>query len=241
MMIELPEVVPAATVVSLNPIRKAIAERMVLSKTTIPHAYVMMDIDMSAALSFRSEFNAGMHGNVDGARISVNDLVLKAAALALRQSPALNATFEEGAVVMHPDVNIGVVVAIDGDEGILVPVIPHTDTLPLLEMSAQLRAKAEVARKKRLRARDSMGGTFTISNVGMFGVSYLIAVVQPPQVGILGIGAVTKVPAVENDGIVVKSMMGVALSFDHRAVDGAVAAKFVAALAEILQKPSLLM
>ena len=224
-----------ATVVALNPIRKAIAERMVLSKTTIPHAYVMMDIDMTAALAFRGEFNAGGHGNADGARISVNDLVLKAAALALRQVPALNATFEEGAVHLHADINVGVVVAIDGDEGILVPVIPHTDQLPLLEMSAQLRAKAEVARKKRLRARDSMGGTFTISNVGMFGASYLIAVVQPPQVGILGIGAVTKVPAVENDAIVVKSMMGVALSFDHRAVDGAVAAKFIAALSEMLQ------
>lgn len=235
------EVATEATVVPLNPIRKAIAERMVQSKTTIPHAYVMMDIDMTAALSFRGEFNVGGHGNVGGARISVNDLVMKAAALALRQVPALNATFEEGAVVMHTAVNIGVVVAIDGDEGILVPVIPNTDTLPILEMSAQLKAKAEVARKKRLRARDSMGGTFTISNVGMFGVSYLIAVVQPPQVGILGIGAVTKVPAVENDAIVVKSMMGVALSFDHRAVDGAVAAKFVAALAEILQQPGLLL
>ena len=236
-MNDLPQAAPEATMLPLNPIRKAIAERMVLSKTTIPHAYVMMDIDMTAALRFRGEFNAGEHGNSDGARISVNDLVLKAVALTLRQAPALNATFEEGAVLLQPNINVGVVVAIDGDEGILVPVIPHTDQLPLLEMSAQLRAKAEVARKKRLRARDSMGGTFTISNVGMFGASYLIAVVQPPQVGILGIGAVTKVPAVENDAIVIKSMMGVALSFDHRAVDGAVAAKFTAALAEMLQHP----
>lgn len=230
-----------ATVVALNPIRKAIAERMVLSKTTIPHAYVMMDIDMTAALAFRSEFNAGGHGNADAARISVNDLVMKAAALALRQVPAVNATFEDGAVHLHAEINIGVVVAIDGDEGILVPVVPRTDLLPLLEMSAQLRTKAEVARKKRLRARDSMGGTFTISNVGMFGASYLIAVVQPPQVGILGIGAVTKVPAVDNDVIVIKSIMGVALSFDHRAVDGAVAAKYTAALAEILQHPAQLL
>jgi len=217
----------------LTPIRKAIADRMVLSKTTIPHAYVMMDIDMTAALRFREAFNAGQ----SEVRISVNDLVTKAAALALRQVPALNATYDDGAVTIHPAVNVGIVVAIEGDEGILVPVLPNTDTLPLPALSQETRAKAELARKKRLRARDSMGGTFTLSNVGMFGATYLIAVVQPPQVGILGVGAVTKVPAVDGDQIVIKSVMGVALSFDHRAVDGAVAAKFVAALNAILQQP----
>lgn len=227
----------AAQIVPLNPIRKAIADRMVLSKTTIPHAYVMMDIDMTAAVAFRQAFNDGGFGNVDGVRISVNDLVMKAAALALRQIPALNATFEDGAVVLQPAVNVGVVVAIEGDEGILVPVVPDTDQLTLVEMSQQMRGKAELARKKRLRARDSMGGTFTISNIGMFGATYLVAVVQPPQVGILGVGAVTRIPAVEGDAIVVKSVMGVALSFDHRAVDGAVAAKFTAALSAILQEP----
>ena len=240
-MSEVQDTTPEVVIVPLNPIRKAIAERMVLSKTTIPHAYVVMDVEMTAAQQFRAEFNAGGHGNSDGARISVNDLVLKAAALALRQAPALNATFADNAVTLHPEVNIGVVVAIEGDEGILVPVIPHTDQVGLVEMSQQVRAKAEQARKKRLRARDSMGGTFTISNVGMFGVNYLIAVVQPPQVGILGVGALIKVPAVVGDAIVIKSMMGVALSFDHRAVDGAVAAKYLAAFSAILQQPEQLL
>jgi len=220
-------------VIPLTPIRKAIAERMVLSKTTIPHAYVMMDIDMTAALNFREEFNAGQ----SEARISVNDLVTKAVALALRQAPALNATYADGAVTLHAEINVGIVVAIEGDEGILVPVLPNTDAMSLTALSLETRAKAELARKKRLRARDSMGGTFTLSNVGMFGATYLIAVIQPPQVGILGVGAVTKVPAVDGDRIVIKSVMGVALSFDHRAVDGAVAAKFVAALNAILQEP----
>lgn len=228
---------PAATVVPLTPIRKAIADRMVQSKTTIPHAYVMMDVDMQAALSFREAFNAGGHGNTDGARISVNDLVVKAAALALRQVPAVNALFEDGAVVLQPQINVGVVVAIENDEGILVPVIPNTDQLSLTALGQDIRAKAEFARKKRLRARDSMGGTFTISNVGMFGATYLVAVIQPPQVGILGVGAVTRVPAVIGDAVVVKSVMGVALSFDHRAVDGAVAAKFLAAFSAVLQEP----
>ncbi|HEX2949332.1 MAG TPA: dihydrolipoamide acetyltransferase family protein, partial [Armatimonadota bacterium] len=232
---------PEKTVIPLTPIRKAIADRMVLSKTTIPHAYVTMDIDMTAALKFRAEFNAGGHGNSEGVRISVNDLVMKAAALALRDVPAVNATFEDGAVVLQPSVNVGVVVAIDGDEGILVPVIPDTDKISIIEMSQQVRAKAEVARKKRLRARDSMGGTFTISNVGMFGATYLIAVVQPPQVGILGVGAITKVPAVDGEQIVIKSVMGVTLSFDHRAVDGAVAAKFTAAMSALLQTPEKLL
>lgn len=234
-MTEQQTVAAEATIIPLTPIRKAIADRMVLSKTTIPHAYVMMDIEMTAALKFREEFNAS---NADGIRISVNDLVVKAVALALRQVPALNATFEDGAVKMHPDVNVGIVVAIDGDEGILVPVLPKTDIMPLTTISLETRAKAELARKKRLRARDSMGGTFTISNIGMFGATYLIAVVQPPQVGILGVGAVTKVPAVDGDQLIIKSVMGVALSFDHRAVDGAVAAKFVAALNAILQNPA---
>ena len=224
---------PAATVVPLNPIRKAIADRMVLSKTTIPHAYVVMDIDMTAALRFREACNA----DPAAVRISVNDLVVKAAALALRAVPALNATFEDGAVYQQPEINIGVVVAIEGDQGILVPVVPRTDQLALPAMSQELRARAELARKKRLRARDSMGGTFTISNVGMFGATYLVAVVQPPQVGILGVGAVTKTAAVEDDHVIVKPLMGVALSFDHRAVDGAVAAKFLAALSAILQEP----
>jgi pyruvate dehydrogenase E2 component (dihydrolipoamide acetyltransferase) len=228
-------------VVPLSPIRKAIAERMVLSKTTAPHAYVIKDVDMTAALSFREAFNASGHGNADGARISVNDLVVKAAAAALRAVPAVNATFADNAVTLHDDINVGVVVAIDGDEGILVPVIRNTDAKALLEMSAELKTKAEAARRKRLRASDSMGGTFTISNVGMFGATYLVAVVQPPQVGILGVGAVTKVPAVDGDAIVVKPVMGVALSFDHRAVDGAVAAKYLAAFSDALQQPEALL
>jgi pyruvate dehydrogenase E2 component (dihydrolipoamide acetyltransferase) len=213
---------------------------MVLSKTTAPHAYVYMDVPMGKALAFREAFNAGGYGNEAGARISVNDLVVKASALALRRVPAMNATFEDGAVVMQPDVNVGVVVAIEGDDGILVPVIPKTDEQPIGAMSQDFRAKAELARKKRLRARDSMGGTFTISNVGMFGVTYLVAVIQPPQVGIMGVGAVTKVPVVEGDQIVIAPVMGVTVSFDHRAVDGAVAAKFLAAVAAVLATPEAL-
>jgi len=230
-----------ATIIPLTPIRKAIANLMVQSKTTIPHAYVVMDVDMTAALAFRSAFNAGDHGNSEGARISVNDLVLRATALALRQVPAMNASFADDAVTLQPDVNVGVVVAIDGDQGILVPVISNTDKLSLIEMSQTVRTKAEQARIKRLRARDSMNGTFTISNVGMFGATYLIACVQPPQVGILGVGAVTKVPAVDGDQIVIKSIMGLAVSFDHRAVDGAVAAKFLAAMNAVLQTPDQLL
>jgi pyruvate dehydrogenase E2 component (dihydrolipoamide acetyltransferase) len=225
------------TVVTLGPIRKVIAERMTLSKTTIPHAYVMMDIDMTAALWFRAEFNAGGHGNTDGIKISVNDLVLKATAMALAHIPAVNSTFEDGAVIIHHNVNVGVVVAIDNDEGILVPVFKNADLSPLVELGKNVREKADLARRKKIRARDSMDGTFTISNVGMFGANYLIAVVQPPQTGILGIGAVKKVPAVIDEQVVIRSMMGVALSFDHRAIDGAVGAKFLAELNAVLQEP----
>ncbi len=232
---------PQPTIIPLSPIRKAIADRMVLSKTTMPHAYVIMDVDLTAALKFRGEFNTRGHGNEAGAKISVNDLVMKAAALTLQKMPGVNATFEDNAVVLQPEVNVGVVVAIEGDEGILVPVIRNTDTRPIGEIAQEVRDKGGLARKKRLRARDSMGGTFTISNVGMFGVNYLIAVVQPPQVAIMGVGVVKKVPAVEEDQIVIKSVMGVTLSFDHRAVDGAVAAKFLNAFAEVLQTPTQLL
>ncbi|MHB9024044.1 MAG: dihydrolipoamide acetyltransferase family protein [Armatimonadota bacterium] len=240
-MSETPVTAPEAVVIPLDPIRKAIADRMVLSKTTIPHAYVFMDIDMTAAQAFREAFNGGGYGNTEGVRISVNDLLLKAVGMTLRQIPAMNATFEEGQVIQHAGVNVGAVVAIENDQGILVPVIPNTDSLTLSDLSQEMRGKAELARKKRLRARDSMGGTFTISNIGMLGATYLVAVVQPPQVGILGVGALTKVPAVVEDQIVIRSVMGVCLSFDHRAVDGAVAAKFVAGLAGLLQTPEALL
>ncbi len=235
------EEVSDVTKVTLGPIRKVIAERMTLSKTTIPHAYVMMDVDMTSALWFRAEFNAGGHGNTDGIKISVNDLVLKATALALAKIPAVNSTYEDGVVSIHKNVNVGVVVAIENDEGILVPVFKNADLTSLVELGKNVREKADLARRKKIRARDSMDGTFTISNVGMFGANYLIAVVQPPQTGILGIGAVKKVPLVIDDQIVPRSMMGVALSFDHRAIDGAVGAKFIAEINAILQNPEQLL
>lgn len=225
------------TIVELSAIRKAIADRMVESKTKAPHAYVTIDISMKNAVDFRVAVNkkADEEGRED--KISLNDLLVKACALGLKEFPGINATFVDDKLHLHDEINIGVVAAIDNDEGILVPVLKNADTKPLLELSAEMKEKGALVRKKRLRASDSMNGTFTISNVGMFGAKYLTAVVQPPQVAILGVGSAIPTPVVVNNEIAIAPVMGITLSFDHRAVDGAVAAKFIAKVAEILQEP----
>jgi len=225
------------TVIKLSPIRKAIADRMVESKTNAPHAYVAIDINMTNAVEFRKQNNKIAADNGTEDKISLNDLLVKACAKALKEYPGINATFVDDELHLHDEVNIGVVAAIDNDEGILVPVIRTSDQKSVFEVSREIREKAALVRKKRLRASDSMGGTFTISNVGMFGAKYLTAVVQPPQVAILGVGAALQTPIVVNNEIVIAPMMGIILSFDHRAVDGAVAAKFIKSVADNLQTP----
>jgi len=225
------------TVIKLSPIRKAIADRMVESKTNAPHAYVAIDINMTNAVEFRKQNNKIAADNGTEDKISLNDLLVKACAKALKEYPGINATFVDDELHLHDEVNIGVVAAIDNDEGILVPVIRNSDQKSVFEVSREIREKAALVRKKRLRASDSMGGTFTISNVGMFGAKYLTAVVQPPQVAILGVGAALQTPIVVNNEIVIAPMMGIILSFDHRAVDGAVAAKFIKSVADNLQTP----
>ena len=225
-------------IVKLSPIRKAIADRMVESKTTAPHAYVVIDVNMTNAVNFRKQFNEKAAQDEEiGVKISLNDLLVKACAKALKEIPGINATFANDELTFHEDVNIGVVAAIDNDEGILVPVLKNADTRPITELSAEMKEKAALVRKKRLRASDSMNGTFTISNVGMFGAKYLTAVIQPPQVAILGVGAATPTPVVVGNEIVIAPMMGITLSFDHRGVDGAVAAKFIKLVADLLQTP----
>ena len=230
-----------SNIVELSAIRKAIADRMVESKTKAPHAYVTIDVNIKKADDFRKAFNAKALEDGREVKLSVNDLLIKSCAYALREIPGVNATFEDGKLVTHDNVNIGVVAAIDNDEGILVPVLKDADIRPLIDISAEMRGKGALVRKKRLRASDSMGGTFTISNVGMFGAKYLTAVIQPPQVAILGVGAATLTPVVVDGKIEIAPLMGITLSFDHRGVDGAVAAKFIKYVADIFQTPEVLL
>jgi pyruvate dehydrogenase E2 component (dihydrolipoamide acetyltransferase) len=218
----------------LSPMRRAIAERVQRSNTEIPHFDAAITIDMSAALEFRQQTVeiAGEHG---WARPSITDLCIKAAALTLHQFPTLNASFDGDAILTFSDINIGLVVGLD--EGMLVPVIQAADQINLFTLAAatrQLRAHAETG---QLSASDLSGGTFTLSNLGMYGLDSFSAVINPPQAGILALGAVKEQPAAVDGALVVRPLMTATLSVDHRVVDGITAARFVETFKEMLENP----
>jgi len=219
----------------LSPMRRAVAERVQRSKTEIPHFDAAITIDMSAALEFRQQ-TLKLAGERGWEKPSITDLCIKAAALTLRQYPALNASFDGDAMLTFADINIGLVVGLD--EGMLVPVIHAADQINLFTLAAatrQLRAHAETG---QLSASDLSGGTFTLSNLGMYGLDSFSAVINPPQAGILALGAVKEQPAAVDGALVVRPLMTATLSVDHRVVDGITAARFVEVFKEMLENPT---
>ena len=218
----------------LSPMRRAVAERVQRSNTEIPHFDAAITIDMSAALEFRQQ-TVKLAGERGWEKPSITDLCIKAAALTLRQYPALNASFDGDAMLTFADINIGLVVGLD--EGMLVPVIHAADQINLFTLAAatrQLRAHAETG---QLSASDLSGGTFTLSNLGMYGLDSFSAVINPPQAGILALGAVKEQPAAVDGALVVRPLMTATLSVDHRVVDGITAARFVETFKEMLENP----
>ncbi len=228
-----PAPIPAQTQTSgkrvpLNKMRQTAARRMLQSKQQAPHFYVAMDVEMTRALQLRESLKAR------GIAVSVNDLILKAAALALVQFPNLNATFDGDAIIQHADVNLAVAVAVD--EGLLTPVVSRCQTLALPDLAAQSRQAAERARAGRLNATDLDGGTFTVSNLGMFGVKHFEAIVNPPHAAILAVGAVQRVPVFDaQDRVVAAQLMTATVSADHRVTDGAEVARFLTAFKGALE------
>ncbi len=223
---------PAGTIEPLNRMRQAIARRMTESKTTVPHFYVTIEINMTEALQMRDQLNAVAS---DADRVSVNDLVVAAAARTLSQFPNLNASYRDGSLEMHSQINIGIAVALE--DGLITPVVHAADKKSVKAIAAESKQLGERARTNKLRADDLTGSTFTISNLGMFGADEFIAIIRPPEAAILAVGAATKKPIVEGDQVRIAPLMKATLSVDHRVADGAQAARFLAAFRKLLENP----
>ena len=214
----------------VSQMRKVIASRLSESKNTAPHFYVTMDIDMDNAIAARKAMNAS--GEV---KISFNDLVVKACALALKKHPVINSSWMGDFIRTNHHVHIGVAVAIE--DGLLVPVLRHADQMPLAAISANVKDLAGRAKDKKLQPSDWEGNTFTISNLGMFGVEQFTAIVNPPDAGILAVGGIKQVPVVKDGQVVPGNVMKVTLSLDHRAADGAGGAAFLQSVKGFLENP----
>jgi pyruvate dehydrogenase E2 component (dihydrolipoamide acetyltransferase) len=221
------------TVEPFSGIRQTIGKRMTESKQTVPHFYVTMDIDMSPAMALRSQLNA-LLSETD--KVSVNDLVQKACAVALRQFPKINSSWSAEGTRIHNQVNIGHAVA--RENGLVTAVVRDVDKKSLAQIARETRDLVNRARDGKMKPDEMVGGTFTISNLGMFEVDDFIAIVNPPQAAILAVGAVQKVPVVNAEGqIVVGQRMKATISADHRLTDGAEAARFMQAVKKALEEP----
>ncbi|MGH8226340.1 MAG: 2-oxo acid dehydrogenase subunit E2 [Steroidobacteraceae bacterium] len=212
--------------------RKAIARRLVESKTTIPHFYLSLDCELDAVLSLRERLNR----SAAGGRLSVNDFVIRAAALALREQPAVNASWTEEGVRHHEHVDIAVAVATP--DGLVTPIVRDADLKSLTTIAGEMRELTARAREKRLLPEEFEGGGFTISNLGMYGIRQFAAIINPPQAAILAVGKAEPRAAVRGGALAVAVLMSCTLSCDHRVIDGAAAAKFLGSLRTILESPA---
>jgi pyruvate dehydrogenase E2 component (dihydrolipoamide acetyltransferase) len=216
--------------VPVSQMRKVIAKRLSESLFTAPHFYLTMSVDMDAAIAARGVLNA------DGkTKISFNDMVLKATALALKVHPKINSSWLGDKIRYNHHVNIGVAVAVD--EGLLVPVVRFADTLSFKQINAQVKDFAQKAKDKKLQPTDWEGSTFTISNLGMYGIDEFTAIINPPDACILAVGGISQVPVVKNGTVVPGNIMKLTLSCDHRVVDGATGAAFLQTLKSLLEEP----
>lgn len=229
-------VAPAATVVAeydeiaLSNMRKTIARRLTESKSTVPHFYLNVECHVDALLTMRQQINA-----IANEKISVNDMIIKAVAMASAQVPQMNACWAETAIHQYRHVDISVAVATE--KGLLTPVIRKAETKSLSTIHREVVELATLARDGKLRPEQYQGGSFSISNLGMYGVSDFNAIINPPQAGILAVGAIKKKPIVVNDEIQVGSVLRCSLSADHRVIDGAVAATWLAAFQQLIEDP----
>ena len=230
-----PAVVPVSAgdeTIPLTKLRQAIARRMVESTTTVPHFYVTHEFKMDALLAMRKQANEYLP---DNEKLSVNDFIIKAVALTLRQFPNLNSSFAGDKAIRHGSINIGVAVAVEG--GLLTVVNKNTDQLPLRQISSEVKRMVAGAREGKVRPDDIEGSTFSISNMGMFDVENFLAIINPPEAGILAVGSAREVPVVESGQVKPGWRMKATLSVDHRVSDGAEAAQFMQALAGFLENP----
>ena len=230
---------PPYTERPLNAMRRVIARRLTEAKQTVPHFYLTIDCEIDELLKIRAELNSrspasgGEQGG--GYRISVNDFVIRATALALRQVPAANASWSDEAILQWDTVDIAVAVALE--DGLITPIVKQADRKGLATIANETKDLAARARAGKLKLEEFQGGTFSISNLGMFGVREFAAVINPPHGGILSVGAGEQRPVVKNGALVVATVMSCTLSCDHRVVDGAVGAQFLAAFKKFVEDP----
>lgn len=223
--------------IPLTSIQRVSATRLTESKQQAPHIYLTSAIDVTDLFAFRAEVNSTL-AKTGSAKVSVNDLLVKAVAVALRANPTVNVSFAGDKLYQHHGVHIGVAVATPA--GLLVPVIRDADHKTVSAIAAETRDKAERARDRKLKADEMGGGTFTISNLGMFGIEHFTAVINPPESAILAVGAASDELRLEDGHVVSRKILRVTMSADHRAIDGAVAAQFLAQLKDLLEHPLLI-
>jgi len=230
---------PAAEVIPLQGVRRTIAERMTASYRTAPHITLTIRVDMGAFEEVRAQLNAKAKA-AKQPRVSVTALIVKAVAWALKHHPRLNSSLRGEEIHLLPEINVGVAVALE--EGLIVPVVQQADHKSVAKIAAEVNDLTARAREGRLTPADVAGGTFTVSNLGPFGIEQFTAIINPPQAAILAVG-VTRPEAVVAEGnqLIVRPVMRMTLSADHRIVDGAVAARFLADLREALERPMLLL
>jgi pyruvate dehydrogenase E2 component (dihydrolipoyllysine-residue acetyltransferase) len=219
--------------IPLTNVRKVVARRLVESMQSAPHFYLTSVIDAEALVAFRAELNQRLAG--EGIKLSVNDLIVKACATALRANPEINVSWAEDKILRHRRIHLGIAVALDA--GLIVPVVRDADQKSVTQISREAKALIDKARAGKLTPDEFRGGTFTISNLGMFGIDHFTAVINPPEAAILAVGATTPEPVVRDGRVVVRHTIKLTLSIDHRALDGAAGARFLALLKAILEDP----
>jgi pyruvate dehydrogenase E2 component (dihydrolipoamide acetyltransferase) len=212
--------------------RKAIARRLTESKQTVPHFYLTIDVDASGLIATRKEMNA----TLDGEKVSFNDLIIKAAAVALRRFPKANASWIDGEIHWHQVVDVSVAVAVD--EGLVTPVVRDADRKGILDISREVKDLAARARDKKLSLEEMQDGTFSISNLGMYGIEEFAAVINPPEGALLAVGALRDAPTITDGQLAMGKRMKLTLSCDHRVVDGAIGAQYLQVLKGLLETPS---
>jgi pyruvate dehydrogenase E2 component (dihydrolipoamide acetyltransferase) len=227
--------IPAGSydLIPLDGMRKAIARRMTESFRDVPHFPLQIDLEIDALLAARVKINSLLEKQ--GVKVSVNDIVIKAAAVALKQVPEANASYTPEGLAMHHHADIAVAVAIDG--GLITPIIRKAETKGLAQISAEMKDLAQRAKDRKLKPEEFQGGTFSISNLGMFGIKSFASIINEPQGAIMSVGAGEQRPVVKNGELKVATVMTVTLTCDHRVVDGSVGAKFLAAFKPLIEEP----
>ena len=229
----------AGSRINLTGMRRVIAERLVTSKGPVPHFYLNIEIDAGPLVSARAELKSAGEG-ADAAKITVNDFVLKASIEAAVRVPRANASFDVDAIVQYSDVNLAIAVALE--DGLVTPVIRAAQGKSLREISEAVKDLAHRARHKRMKPEEFQGGTFTVSNLGSYGIDSFSAIINPPQGFILSIGAIVKKAVIDNcDQIVVGQRMSIGMSCDHRVIDGVLGAEYLKELRQLLENPALLL